>query len=296
MKIQPSVTACLTVHNAQAFIENTIDSIGRQTYTNLQILVSDDCSSDHTRALLEKFIQSRSDKWTYYRQDRRLGWVDNTNFLLNKINTELFFLCYHDDTLEPTYVEKLVSAIPDNPLVVGAFCDIELTLLSGQKTLKFYDADEGAQDPIQRALKIIRMRGTPWVANRGVFRSTALKQVGGLRRHLAGDSSAAYPWLLGLALKGKLVRVPEVLCHKTLHPTGVSSGWKKTYRETLALYIDLYETVWRSSLDDEKKDLLMLELSNICKKLLEDHVGTARSDGKLTGEANHRATNLLGRR
>jgi len=267
MMKQPSVTACLTVYNAENFIEKVLDSLSGQSWENLRIIVSDDASDDRTASIINR-VTGKNPNFQTYRQEQRLGWVENTNFILNKIDTEYFFLCYHDDVLDSLYVEDLVNGLSGNPDLVGAYCDVALQKLNKESVVRSYQEVCDINDPVERGLSIIKMQGLPWVANRGVFRSSVLKTVGGLRKNLAGEFSAAFPWVLGLALEGTFARIPKVLCHKTLHATGVSTRWKKTYREHFAMYQDMYYSIWKSSLTDAQKDILMLEVTRHCEQLL----------------------------
>jgi|GEM_PF-2996464 len=53
-KITPLVSTLICTYNAEKFIENTIDSVQKQTYKNQEILIRDDGSSDDTIVVLEK--------------------------------------------------------------------------------------------------------------------------------------------------------------------------------------------------------------------------------------------------
>ena len=265
---QPSVTACLTACNAENFIEEVLFSLCRQTWGNIKILVSDDASDDSTVAIISNIAANIDSNIQMFRQEKRLGWVENTNFLLNKVGTEYFFLCYHDDILAQTYVEDLIGRLTIDDDLIGAYGDVDLQKVNGERLIRSYQEICDIDDPVERGLSILRMEGLPWVSNRGIYRSTVLKTVGGLRKNLAGEFSAAFPWVLGLALEGKFAHIPKVLCHKTVYATGVSTQWKKTYREYLAMYQDMYYSIWSSSLTDAQKDILMLEVTRHCEKLL----------------------------
>lgn len=264
---QPLVTACLTVYNAADFLYATLESLANQSWGNLQILISDDASDDGTAGIIADFCE-KYPQFITYRQETSLGWVNNSNFLLNKVSSDYFFQCYHDDILEPDYVTKLVNCLLEDTDIVGAYCDVAVTNNSGDTIIRSYTEICGVEDPVERGLSIINMQGLPWLTNRGVFRTEVLQRVGGLRKNLAGEFSAAFPWVLALALEGRFKRVKSVLCHKKLLPGGVSSQWKKTYKEYFALYVDLYQSVWNSRLAQKQKDILLLEIGHHCNSIM----------------------------
>ena len=56
---QPLVSVCIPAYNNAAYIKDTIDSILRQTYTNLELVICDDNSKDDTVEVIESIKDSR---------------------------------------------------------------------------------------------------------------------------------------------------------------------------------------------------------------------------------------------
>jgi glycosyltransferase involved in cell wall biosynthesis len=218
----PRVVALLPAWNSASFIGPTLESLAAQTYGNLEIIISDDASSDDTAELCARFIAQRP-QFRLMRQTRRQGWIGNVNALLGEARGDYLFFAFHDDPLKPAYVESLVAALEGNANAVLAFSDIELG-----PAVRSYTELEGVSERLERARRIIRKQGLWWIPNRGLFRSAAAARVGGMRRHVAGEYSADWPWLLALGLLGEFVRVPQPLIRKVWRNEGVSMSWKGT--------------------------------------------------------------------
>ena len=239
----PRVVACMPAWNAQAFIAETLHSLAAQTYPNLQILISDDASSDGTEKICREFARAHA-RVKYIRQQRRLGWVGNANALLKLAEGEYFFFAFHDDPVQPTYVERLVEALERRPTAVLAFSDVE-----AQGMLRVYDVLDHVHDPIERARRILRREGLWWwVPNRGLFRAEAARQLGGMRRHLAGEFAADWPWMLRLALLGEFVRVPETLVRKTWLPSGLTRVWRHSLWQRFGVRLACHRVIVEAGL------------------------------------------------
>lgn len=220
----PRVVACMPTWNGAAFVQETLESLAAQTYPSLEIVISDDLSSDDTAQICERFAATDS-RFRVVRQPRRLGWVGNANHLLGMAEGDYAFFAFHDDPVRPTYVARLVEALAARPDAVLAFSDV-----ISRDTVACYRELEGARDRVARARQIIRRQGDWWLPNRGLFRLSAARQVGGMKTHLAGEYQADWPWLLHLALLGPFVRVPEPLIHKTYPPGSLSREWWRDRR------------------------------------------------------------------
>ena len=57
--VHPLVSVLLPAHNAEKYINETIDSILAQTYTNFELLIADDCSTDDTRKIIDSYSDNR---------------------------------------------------------------------------------------------------------------------------------------------------------------------------------------------------------------------------------------------
>jgi glycosyltransferase involved in cell wall biosynthesis len=249
------VSALVPTYNGAAFIQRTLDSLAAQTWPRLEIVIADDCSTDETLAVVRRFAADH-DNVAIVERTSNLGWLRNTNDLMSRAGGELMFFAFHDDVIDPDYVEKLAGALRDRPSASLAFSDLELVDVDGRRTIHRFIDLESRSTTLERGFAMAHRPGNWWVPNRGLFRSEAYRRVGGIHPNKAGEYSADWPWLLHLALLGDLVRVPEVLCHKYYKPGSLSKQWPHDRQQLEALKLAGRDEVWMSSIPWSHKVVL----------------------------------------
>ena len=110
MENEEKIDVLIATYNGQEFLRQQLDSIINQTYKNIRILISDDCSTDNTREILKEYKQ-KDDRIILYFQDENLGYIKNFEFLLQKVESEFFALCDQDDI----WLEEKIEAHPLSP-------------------------------------------------------------------------------------------------------------------------------------------------------------------------------------
>ena len=76
----------LATYNGEKYIKEQIDSILNQTYKNIKLIISDDCSKDGTRQILKQYEKDSRVKVIY--QEKNLGYIKNFEFLLKQVKKE----------------------------------------------------------------------------------------------------------------------------------------------------------------------------------------------------------------
>ncbi|WP_027062655.1 glycosyltransferase family 2 protein [Mesorhizobium loti] len=245
---KPKVTALVPCYNSATFISRTLDSLAAQTWDNLEILVGEDNSTDETFEIVSAFAGGRDDV-RIMRRTKNLGWLRNSNDLMANASGELMFFAFHDDTIDPTYVEALVRALDGNPDAVLSFSDVEVIELSGERAYWKFDLLSGLQSSLARGRAMARQPHGWWIPNRGLFRASAFHRSGGIKPNSQGEFSADWTWLLHLSLLGGFIRVPELLCHKHYRPGSISKLWDRTSVQRKALRAAGAREVWNSDAD-----------------------------------------------
>lgn len=255
----PLAIACVPAWNAARFIDATLESLAAQSYANLQILISVDLSTDDTAQRCEDFAHG-DPRFRIIRQTQRHGWVGNVNALLREARGDLCCFAFHDDLLDPQYFTRLVAALDAHPAAILAYTDMDTIHQDGSVEICQYTGLDGATGRLQRGQRIIQREGDWWTPHRGLFRLSAAKQIGGLKRHLGGEFSADWPWLLNLALLGEFVRVPESLCHKRYMEKSLSRAWRYGTRDWLWVTLSAACEVSRATLTMKERIILWREL------------------------------------
>lgn len=230
----PKVSALVPCYNAAAFLQRTLDCLEAQTWPNLEILIADDCSKDATPAIVEAFAKTHANVRVLERT-ANLGWLRNTNDLMANAAGEFMFFAFHDDVVDPDYVEKLAMLLMADPGAVMAYSDMEVFEEDGKRHFVSFEAIDGETGTLRRGL-IMARRGDGWyVPNRGLFRTSAFHAIGGIKPNDKGEYSADWTWLLHMALLGRFHRLPELLCHKYYQANSLSRKWPHDADQRLAL-------------------------------------------------------------
>ncbi len=108
---RPLVTIGICTYNrADSYLKSALQSAVDQTYPNLEIVVSDNCSVDHTEDLVRSFEDPRI---RYFKHERNLGVNNNFNFALDQARGAYFLLLHDDDLIDPDFCETCMDAADD---------------------------------------------------------------------------------------------------------------------------------------------------------------------------------------
>jgi glycosyltransferase involved in cell wall biosynthesis len=117
---EPLVSVIIPTYNRPEYLKQAITSAVKQTYQNLEIIVSDNCSRENPQALVESFQDSRIKFW---RHEENIGMLDN-QFHGFKIATGKYVASLHDDDMwNEDFLSTLVPHLEANSDLILAFCD-----------------------------------------------------------------------------------------------------------------------------------------------------------------------------
>ena len=122
---QPLVTIAIPTYNRPGLLKRALASVAALNYSNLEILVSDDCSPEGETKNVVMEAQKRDQRIRYFRQKRNLKYEANFDFLLTEAVGEYIMWLSDDDMLQPDAIQKMVGAMEDNPRAIVCGCDVQ---------------------------------------------------------------------------------------------------------------------------------------------------------------------------
>jgi glycosyltransferase involved in cell wall biosynthesis len=208
-----TVSIGLPVCNGQNYLGDAIDSILAQDFTDFELIISDNASTDATQNIARRFA-ARDSRVRYYRNPKNLGLEGNFNQAFRLARGRYFKWAAHDDLVEPGFLGKCVDVLEADSGVV--LCQ-SLVRIIGQndEEIGIYDsAVAGAASPHVadrfRTLVMVRHLCTELF---GLIRSDALRKTQLLNLYYGTDRAL----LLELAMLGRFAQVPEVLFSNREH-------------------------------------------------------------------------------
>jgi glycosyltransferase involved in cell wall biosynthesis len=207
----PEVTVGVPVYNSDKFLAETLQSILAQTFTNFELIISDNASTDATEGICSEFAR-RDARVRYVRKASNVGAPRNYNSLVSLARSKFFKWSSSNDLIQPQF---LAACVP----ILRAREDVVLVYTR----TRYFDANTGTvvdyadnmslqeEDLVVRYRECDhRMGARPNNIMNGVIRLDALKN-----STLHGDyPSSDLALMTELALYGKFVEVPEPLFYR----------------------------------------------------------------------------------
>lgn len=129
MEDKPLISIILPVYNARKYINKTIESIINQTYTNFELIIIVDGSSDGSREICEEFASKDSRINIIYQENKGICYSRNKG--INMSSGRYIVFCDHDDIYLPTYLEDALFGISDKDYDVVKFNYISYLVKNG---------------------------------------------------------------------------------------------------------------------------------------------------------------------
>ena len=111
-KALPLVTIGIPTYNrADGYLKQALNSAVNQTYQNIEIIVSDNCSTDNTEGVVEGFNDSRI---RYVKHNENIGANNNFNYCLEQAKGSYFLLLHDDDLIDNDFVAICMKTVNYN--------------------------------------------------------------------------------------------------------------------------------------------------------------------------------------
>lgn len=130
----PLVSICIPTHNGVTYLAEALQSAINQTYPHLEIVVSDDASTDATLEIVETFKQKTQIPIRVFHHTPS-GIGANWNHCMQQAKGEYIKFLFQDDLLEPNCIELMVNVLENNPNVGMVGCKRKFIVDNGLQTL-----------------------------------------------------------------------------------------------------------------------------------------------------------------
>ncbi|MHC4983752.1 MAG: glycosyltransferase family 2 protein [Planctomycetota bacterium] len=209
----------LPVYNGTKYLRKTLDSILAQTYQDLELVISDNASTDSTENICRSYA-AKDKRITYHRRAKNIGSAGNFNSAFGLSRSEYFKWIAADDEIAPLFLERCVEALDSDPEAVLAhpraviIDEFKNELHCG--TFRYGLADLSLKKPADR-LRHMFLHASVYPIF-GLIRSSVLRKTPLLRSCVGAD----YCLLVDLLLLGKFAEIPEYLMRLRAHAGGHS--------------------------------------------------------------------------
>lgn len=214
---QPLVSIVMPVYNAQKYLAQAIESVVKQTYRNYELIIVDDCSTDSSWNIIQKFQKRYSQKIKARRLKVNANAAGNAavNIVFPKLKGKYIARMDADDISEPTRIEKQVAFLEKNPDVILVGTQSHIIDENGDKIgNKIFPV---TPDKIYREYFTFHPILHPSV----MIRKSLVPQKEYLYENLYGINDDYYTFFR-LLQYGKFYNIDEQLVHYRMHKTNTS--------------------------------------------------------------------------
>ena len=128
----PLVSICIPIYNTEKYVDETLDYVLNQTYKNLEVIFSDNCSTDKTVEIIKKYNDPRI---KLYQNPENKGLVYNFEKALSYATGKYMMLLGADDGMDYTAVEKCIKILEDNNYKDIVICNTYIKIYNDESKL-----------------------------------------------------------------------------------------------------------------------------------------------------------------
>lgn len=214
----PKVSIGLPVHNGENYLDDAIRSLREQTFTDFELILSDNASTDGTEAICRRHV-AEDPRIRYHRFQRNMGAAHNFNHLLDLADGEYFKWAAHDDVCGPDFLAACLEVLEAEPDVVLCHTrSARIDAWGNQDGEYDYGVQYDAPTPARRFHDLVVIRHH-CINIFGLIRPEVLRRTGLIGAYVASDRVL----LAELALHGRLAEVPEIHFYRRRHPDASSA-------------------------------------------------------------------------
>lgn len=240
MKNQPPLVSIgLPVYNGENFVAEAIECVLAQTFSDWELIICDNSSTDRTVSICRKFADKDS-RIRIYQNERNMGVSPNYNRAFQLCHGRYFKWITHDDVFGAEFIESCIRELEDDDRVVMAFprlayVDADGRLLRRQQASDLSIIGPTAESRVSQLMRLEAQSTDIFWSQFGVIRRNTLEETSLMGLYNGSDQVL----LLEIALRGNLKQVQKDLFFRREHPASstMRRGWATKERATF-VYAD----------------------------------------------------------
>jgi glycosyltransferase involved in cell wall biosynthesis len=218
----PSLSIGLPVYNGERYLAEALDALLSQTYTDFELIISDNASDDATEEICRAYAQ-KDERVRYIRQPVNIGADPNHHFVVEQARGRYFKWAAHDDVYEPELLRRCVEALESHPDAVLAHAADAAIDETGEVLGPLpYELDTANPSPSARLRSLLYVSGGN--DDYGVMYTDVMRRIA---PYGAGGYGSDRVFVASMLLQGPFFRVPEVLYYRREHPHRASKASKR---------------------------------------------------------------------
>jgi len=219
----PLVSVCLPVRNGEHRLEPVVRSVLAQSHANLELVISDNASTDGTEDLCRTLAKDDA-RIVYHRQPENVGIINNFVSAVRRANGMYVRWIGDDDWLAPDCVSRCLDRFAADDRLVVVTMRLEYELPDGTTQSARYDGTAlGSADPVDRFAEVLRLLNESYLLLDPLYGLMRRATVVDLPRRIMLREDEVFA--ARLALAGPWAHVPDVLARR---------GWKYETPQVLA--------------------------------------------------------------
>ena len=203
----PLVSIGVPVFNGENGLAKALSALLNQDYQNLEIIISDNASTDSTKKICNEFL-IKYKNIRYYRNEKNLGSVDNFNKLVQLAMGKYFMWAAHDDLREKNYVSSCVEKLEkasDSAVLCQSYTKTFIQGSDDILCINTLDSFEGVIGPINQYRETLKH--FPATAIYGLYRLSAMRKTKLFQKTIATDLA----FIQELSAYGQFIQVKKPL-------------------------------------------------------------------------------------
>ncbi|MCK7578235.1 MAG: glycosyltransferase family 2 protein [Chromatiales bacterium] len=267
MKVsRPLVSIIVTCYNSEPYLESTLNSVLAQSLTDYEIVIVDDCSTDHTPSILREYA-SLDPRFVLIWHETNAGRpAISKNTALGHVRGKYVCFLDHDDLYHPRKLEKSVNLLESFPDCIAAFHDIDLVTNDGRVLSRYLDefledADRyltpGGENCYLTKPDFFKFQSIRYAALHTISAMLCPERLAtwqpsfDTQYRICDDTDL---WIR-LGLSGSMIYLDEVLAYYRQHDSNITRDQLKFDIDVLSLLRRNYQRVTALLNDDERQAL-----------------------------------------